>query len=118
MLADAVEALIAAIYLDGGHRGGARIRRCATGSRVAQCGVDKQRDPKTELQEWAHRPSVAPAYEIESREGPDHDPVFTVSVPVAGFEPATGNGRSQREAEQAAAAAFLLREGVWTDEKD
>ncbi|TIX76891.1 MAG: ribonuclease III, partial [Mesorhizobium sp.] len=52
-------------------------------------------------------------YIIDSREGPDHDPLFTVRVKVGAFLPATGSGRSKREAEQAAATALLLREGVW-----
>ena len=73
-----------------------------------------RRDPKTELQEWAHQVAgSAPSYSIQSREGPDHDPVFTISAIVAGFEPAEGSGRSKREAEQAAATAMLLREKVW-----
>ncbi|TIT53046.1 MAG: ribonuclease III, partial [Mesorhizobium sp.] len=49
-------------------------------------------------------------------EGPDHDPLFTVSVKVGAFQPATGSGRSKREAEQAAATALLVREGVWVHE--
>ncbi|TIT20210.1 MAG: ribonuclease III, partial [Mesorhizobium sp.] len=43
----------------------------------------------------------------------DHDPLFTISVKVGAYPPATGSGRSKREAEQAAATALLLREGIW-----
>ncbi|RWC87054.1 MAG: ribonuclease III, partial [Mesorhizobium sp.] len=69
------------------------------------------------LQEWAHQAAGAtPAYRIDGREGPDHDPLFTVSVKVGQFAPAIGSGCSKREAEQAAAAALLLREGVWMNE--
>jgi ribonuclease-3 len=50
---------------------------------------------------------------VERRDGPDHDPVFTVSASVNGYPPAEGSGRSKREAEQAAATAILLREKVW-----
>ena len=57
-----------------------------------------------------------PAYKIEGREGPDHDPLFTISVKLTGFEPATGSGRTKRQAETAAAAAILQREGVWKQE--
>ena len=72
---------------------------------------------EAELQEWAHQAAAAtPAYRIDVREGPDHDPLFTVSVTISGYEPASGTGRSKREAEQVAAAAMLLREGVWKDE--
>jgi len=45
-----------------------------------------------------------------------HDPVFTVSVRLNGYEPAKGVGRTKRQAEQAAAAAVLLRENVWEDD--
>ncbi|WP_413467885.1 ribonuclease III [Mesorhizobium sp. B2-8-5] len=113
--ADALESLIAVLYLDGGldaarafiHRYW-RPRSQATGA--------ARRDAKTELQEWAHQAAAGavPAYRIDGREGPDHDPLFTVSVEVGSFAPATGSGRSKREAEQAAAATLLLREGVWS----
>jgi ribonuclease III len=114
--ADTLEALIAAIYLDGGFEPVRRfIDRCWR-PRAEAVGA-MRRDPKTELQEWAHRVAGAtPAYEIEGREGPDHDPVFTARVQVAGYEPASGSGRTKREAEQAAAAAVLLREKVSTAE--
>ncbi|TGV76757.1 ribonuclease III, partial [Mesorhizobium sp. M2D.F.Ca.ET.145.01.1.1] len=59
---------------------------------------------------------AVPAYQVDGREGPDHDPLFTVSVKVGAFQPATGSGRSKREAEQAAATALLVREGVWVHE--
>jgi ribonuclease-3 len=79
--------------------------------------VGKPANPKGELQEWIAKSSDArPAYVIDNREGPDHQPVFTVSVQVAGFEPAQGTGSSRRAAEEAAASAFLVREGVWTAE--
>ena len=114
--ADAVEALIAAIYLDGGLEAARKfvLRYWEPRSKAV---VKMQRDPKTELQEWAHQAAAAtPAYRIDVREGPDHDPLFTVSVTISGYEPASGTGRSKREAEQVAAAAMLLREGVWKDE--
>lgn len=114
--ADAVEALIAALYVDGGLEAArAFIHRWwkPRGSAAAT----PRRDPKTELQEWAHQVSAsAPAYETVSREGPDHDPVFAVEVRVAGKEPARATGRSKRQAEQNAAEAMLVREGVWQGE--
>ncbi|HRE22512.1 MAG TPA: putative dsRNA-binding protein, partial [Rhabdaerophilum sp.] len=57
-----------------------------------------------------------PAYAIVSREGPDHEPVFTVEMQAEGFDPSSGIGRTRQAAEQAAAAAFLRREGVWLEE--
>ncbi|MDH6230007.1 ribonuclease-3 [Mesorhizobium soli] len=114
--ADALESLIAALYLDGGLDVARQfiMRYWEPRSKVTDAA---RRDPKTELQEWAHQAAAAtPSYQIEGREGPDHDPVFTVSVRVGAFEPAYGTGRSKREAEQAAAASMLQREGVWSQE--
>jgi ribonuclease-3 len=115
--ADALEALIAAVYLEGGLEAARRfvLRYWEPRSRSA---VAARRDAKTELQEWAHQVSGSPpVYAIEGREGPDHDPVFTISVRVGSYEPAVATGRSKREAEQAAASAVLIREGVWADEE-
>lgn len=116
-LADAVEALVAAIYLDGGMEA-ARAAVLRFWEPLARLAVEKPANPKGELQEWIAKSSDArPAYVIESREGPDHQPVFTVSVQVRGYSPMTGTGSSRRAAEEAAASAFLVREGVWTAEK-
>lgn len=112
-LADAVEALIAAIYLDGGLDAARGFILRVWQPRIHTV-VAKPPNPKSELQEWAARIGDArPEYVIDSREGPDHQPVFTISLRIAGFEPATGTGGSRRAAEEAAAAAMLRREGVW-----
>lgn len=114
--ADVMEALIAALYLDGGMEAarGFILRWWEPRARAAGAA---RRDPKTELQEWAHQVSgQAPVYETQGREGPDHDPVFSVVVRVEGRRPAEATGRSKREAEQNAATAMLLREGVWEGE--
>ena len=114
--ADVMEALIAALYLEGGLEAAQRfIGRYWEGRSKAPTAA--RRDAKTELQEWAHQVAKAvPAYSVESREGPDHDPVFEVCVRIDGVKPETARGRSKREAEQAAAAALLVREGVWAGE--
>lgn len=114
--ADVMEALIAAVYLESGlETARSFIRRYWDGRSKAPTAA--RRDAKTELQEWAHQfAKASPLYVIDKREGPDHDPVFEVSVRIAGLAPATGSGRSKREAEQAAAAAILAREGVWHEE--
>lgn len=111
--ADAMEALIAAIYLDGGlEPADAFIRRLWRP--LARADDADRRDAKTELQEWAHRVAgSAPTYETQDRSGPDHEPVFTVVAIVSGYDRGKGTGRSKREAEQAAATAILTREGVW-----
>lgn len=115
--ADALESLIAVLYLDGGLEAAQAFIHRYWQPRSQAMGVAR-RDPKTELQEWAHQAAAGavPDYQVEAREGPDHDPLFTVSVKVGAFEPAVGSGRSKREAEQAAAAALLVREGIWTTE--
>lgn len=117
VLSDATEALLAAIYLDGGMEA-ARAFVLRYWEKRSRAIAEPPRDAKTELQEWAARQSGArPVYAVEKREGPDHAPVFTVAVEVAGFERIVGDGRSKQTAERAAAEAFLLREGILTREK-
>jgi ribonuclease-3 len=71
------------------------------------------RDSKTVLQEWAQaRGLPTPIYREVGRTGPHHDPEFRVAVELPGRAAAEGIGRSKRAAEQAAAAAMLMREGV------
>lgn len=116
--ADVVEALIAAIYLDGGLEAarGFILRNWQDRARSEHGG---RRDAKTELQEWAHaRFSTTPVYRIDERTGPDHDPRFTVTVEIACVAPATGSERSKRAAEQAAATKVLEREGIWQKPED
>lgn len=111
--ADVVESLIAAIYLEGGLEAArAFVRRYWEGRSEGE--HSGRRDGKTELQEWAHaRGSETPEYRVLRREGPDHEPTFTVVVRVDGEERARGRGRSKRIAEQAAAEKVLRAEGVW-----
>lgn len=111
--ADVLEALIAVIYLQHGLDAARSFIRSRWTERSLAAGAART-DAKTALQEWAHRVSGNPPdYRIESREGPDHDPVFTVAVRVEGYPEGHGRGRSKREAEQAAATEVLVREGVW-----
>ncbi|MER9503006.1 ribonuclease III [Mesorhizobium sp. M0579] len=115
-LADAVEALIAAVYIDGG-LDAARQFVLRYWEPRSQKVVAKPPNPKSDLQEWIAKTSdVRPEYAIEKREGPEHQPVFTVSVKVGGFAPASGTGGSRRAAEEAAASAFLMREGIWDNQ--
>lgn len=111
--ADVVEALIATIYLDGGlDAARAFVRRCWTGR--ARHIMAARRDAKTELQEWTHKTfSQTPSYRVLGREGPDHAPSFTVEVRVGELAPEQATGPSKRQAEQLAATALLIREGIW-----
>lgn len=114
--ADVVESLIAAIYLGNGLDDARAVIHRLWGPRLASA-VAAKRDPKTALQEWVHtRTTVVPRYEITARTGPDHDPMFTVKAVIENVDPAEGTGRSKRLAEQEAATAVLIREGVWKDE--
>ncbi|POF28983.1 ribonuclease III [Roseibium marinum] len=115
LLADICEAVIAAIYLDGGYEAAeAFIQRLWEPRMLSLSGP--LRDAKTTLQEWAQSKSLpTPHYEVTSRDGPDHEPNFTVSVIVQGLKPGEGKGGSKRIAEQSAAEAVLRREGVWKE---
>ena len=112
LLGDAMEALVAAIYLDGGlEQARAFVLRCwdaqLTAPRVAV------KDPKTFLQEWAlARALPIPTYRVVSRDGPEHDPVFVVAVELKDRAAALGSAKSKRAAEMEAAEQFLKREGI------
>jgi ribonuclease-3 len=110
ILAGACEAVIAALYLDGGLAAArAFVERYWTEA-FAALNAD-MRDPKTVLQEWAQSRKQAPVYRLVGREGPDHAPRFDVEARV-GEEAALGSGGSKREAEQDAARRLLAKLGV------
>jgi ribonuclease-3 len=112
ILADVCEAVIGAVYLDGGYKAAEEMVERLWQVRM-QATAQPLRDPKTVLQEWAQaRGLPTPAYREVARSGPDHDPEFRVAVQLPAFAPAEGLGRSKRSAEQAAASAMLVREGV------
>lgn len=118
ILADVCEALVGAVFLDGGYDAAVALVEKLWGDRM-RTPVRPLRDPKTMLQEWAQaRGLPTPAYREVARTGPHHSPVFRIAVTLPNREPAEGIGRSKRSAEQAAAAALLDREGVPTDRID
>jgi len=111
-LADVCEALIGAVFVDGGYPAAAALIERLWKERMLT-PARPLRDPKTMLQEWAQgRGLPTPAYREVERTGPHHSPVFRVAVDVTALASAEGVGRSKRAAEQAAAAAMLTREGV------
>lgn len=112
ILADACEAVIAALYLDGGLKAARQFIDRYWEEEFAAV-VELPQDAKTVLQEWAAATKRgAPHYEVLTRSGPDHAPRFTVEARVQGCPPAQGEGSSKREAERAAANALLSAAGV------
>jgi ribonuclease-3 len=107
--ADAVEAVLAAVYLDGGI-GSARkiIQKYILSREIA--GITKPRDYKTSLQELVQRESgQVLQYRLTGEEGPDHNKRFYMSVELNGSVVGSGSGKSKKEAEQMAAKAAIAK---------
>jgi len=112
VLGDICEAVIGAIFLDGGYAAAAEF---VTGNWTERMRKHRRplRDPKTMLQEWAQANGLpTPVYREIERTGPHHDPQFRVAVELPGFAPAEGIGGSKRAAEKVAASVMIEREGV------
>jgi ribonuclease-3 len=113
VIADAVEAVLAAVYRDGGLTAAKAMFDIAWAEEFASPPAPAVTNPKSALQEWAQaqgRP--LPTYRVVERTGSDHAPTFVVEATVVGFDPVKQTGRSRQEAEKAAATALLKREGV------
>ena len=105
--ADACEAVIGALYLDGGLDAARRFIITNWRPLIAEAG-SPARDAKTRLQEWAQaRKLPLPRYTVVKEAGPSHEPVFTIEVLVKGLKPVRATAGSKRRAEQDAAAALL-----------
>jgi ribonuclease-3 len=112
VLGDICEAVIGAIFLDGGYAAAAEF---VMGNWTERMRKHRRplRDPKTTLQEWAQAKGLpTPVYREVERTGPHHDPQFRVAVDLPGFAPAEGIGGSKRAAEKVAASVMIEREGV------
>ncbi len=112
VLGDVLEALVGAIYLEGGIRPAQEfIKHHWAAALLRPTALEK--DPKTYLQEWAlARALPLPRYDIVARTGPEHAPEFTVSLAVGKFHLTDGKGASRQSAEMSAARNFLMREGL------
>ena len=111
LLGDGMEAVIAAIYKDGGFEVAKRTITELWGDRIKNVKGDA-RDAKTMLQEWAQaRGQNPPKYEIMSQSGPDHAPEFLVKVLLDSGETADSTAGSKRQAEQMAAKSLLQTMG-------
>lgn len=107
IVADVMEAMIGAIYLDGGLDAARDMILRLWGDNIATLTVAPQ-DPKTELQEWVQaRGKPLPVYEVTGKTGPDHAPEFTVAVLVEDEVPVEAQGPSRRQAEKTAARILL-----------
>ena len=117
ILGDVMEALLGALYIDGG-LGAARGVFDQFWTPNLQALSKHHRDAKSELQEWSQAKKLGPPeYGVLETDGPDHAPAFRIEVRVKGFAPAEGAGRSERQAQTDAARAFLVREGVWSEDE-
>jgi ribonuclease-3 len=109
LLADGMEAVIAAVYQDGGFDAARAMVLRLWGQRIHDVAADA-RDPKTSLQEWAQARGETPPEYIEiARSGPDHQPVFTIEARLSSGPCDQATAGSKRQAEQAAAAALLKK---------
>lgn len=107
VLGDAMEAIIAAVYIDGGLSKAEKIILALWGQRIEAVKSDA-RDAKTALQEWAQARGLnPPIYETMSRKGPDHAPVFEIEVRLETGEKQQAIAGTKRKAEQAAASVLL-----------
>jgi ribonuclease-3 len=109
ILADAFEALIGAVYLDGGWAAAADVVRSCLEPRLELMTMPP-RDAKSRLQEWTQSRGLGlPCYRVTGSFGPPHAPTFEVAVSLVDGDPATATGGSKQAAEQAAAAELLAR---------
>lgn len=107
ILADAMEAVIAALYIDGGMEAATTFIHAEWDARIAAVDTAPT-DPKTAIQEWAQGRGLAlPSYALISRTGPDHAPEFVIEISLENGATATGKAGSKKQAEQTAAEALL-----------
>ena len=118
ILANTCEAVLGAIFTDAGYEAARAVVNRAWEKHLDELDLAAP-DAKSMLQEWAQgKRRPLPLYLEIARAGPDHAPRFTAEVQVEGVTPERGEGANKRQAEQAAALAMLLREGVWSPQTD
>ncbi|MEO0797904.1 MAG: ribonuclease III [Pseudomonadota bacterium] len=113
ILADAMEAILGAVFIDGGFEKARNLIQTLWAEDLVDGGNTPAADPKSMLQEWAQgRGLPLPKYREVERSGPDHAPVFIAEVSIRGVECSRGEGPSKRQAEQEAARLLLEREAI------
>lgn len=116
ILADCCEAVIGALYLDGGLEAAEPMIRRHWASLIDRAAAPPQ-DAKTALQEWVQgRGKPLPTYETVGQTGPAHEPRFEVRLKVEGFPPVTASAGSKRAAEKMAASMLLRQMGAPIDD--
>ncbi len=106
ILADVFESMIGALYLESGFDQCEALIQKLWGSRLDVMLTPPQH-PKTRIQEWAQSQGLPlPKYEISAQTGPDHAPVFEITLTVKGFDPLKAEGKSRQAAEKLAAKIF------------
>ena len=106
------------VWIDGGYQAARKVVHKFWGPQLSSRELAGA-SAKSMLQEWAQgRGLPLPRYLEVAREGPDHAPRFTAEVQVEGIAPERGRGANKQAAEQAAALAMLVREGVWQAAQD
>jgi len=111
LLADMMEALLGAVFVDAGYAAAAATVERLWGDRLGSHNP-APRPPKMQLQEWAQARGLAlPVYRQVGREGVEHEPMFVVEVRVGTAEPVQGRGRTKREAESEAARLLIEKLG-------
>jgi ribonuclease-3 len=109
ILSDGMEALLGAVFLDGGLEPARQIILTLWGDNIDNL-TEAHQDPKTELQEWVQaRGLPLPEYEIVDKTGPDHAPLFVIEIRVQGYEPIRAEGPSRRQGEKTAAGRMLRK---------
>lgn len=111
ILADVCESVIGALYLDGGLEPARAFIARFWGDAFDDMG-EAPRDAKTVLQEWAAAKRKGLSYVVVDQSGPEHAPHFVIEARIDGFAPTRGEGGAKRDAQRAAAAAFLKERGV------
>lgn len=115
ILGDTCEALLGALYVDGGLSAARKAYAVYWGADFDQL-ASRYKDAKTALQEWAQGLGKGtPDYNVVECSGPAHSPLFVIEVGVMGLSPARGQGSSKRAAQTSAAKLLLLREKIWSD---
>ncbi len=116
LLADALEAVLAAVHLDGGYEASRMVTRHIFSEELTQIAAQQDQpgagDYKTQLQEWCQkRHDTLPRYATVRETGPDHQKLFEVELSIQGEVVGVGSGRSKKEAEQQAAKQALRQVG-------